>query len=285
MAVVLFQPFPMAGAARAQIWRHQWCYHRPRHFHAEPELNLITSGTGTFGVGDAELPIRAGDLLFFQPGQDHELVAASPDFYLFALALEPALSGQVLGPASAAALAGPLCTHLPRPTFAGLEALCADAADERLLDGEQRVCRIWREAHDARTSGRGMHVVTRRAFAPLLERPTRRRSELAAFARSHPAELSRRFHADVGLSLGEYRARVRMLRFIEAVDRGAGSMLGAARAAGFGSYSQCHRVFQKTLGCSPRAFFGGVVRRRMEDLYAPWTEGAHGPPYSSTTTS
>src|SRR5512142_1340759 len=104
--VVLFQPFPMAGSARAQIWRHQWCYHRPRHFHAEPELNLITSGTGTFGVGDAELPVRAGDLLFFKPGQDHELLVASPDFYLFALALEPALSDDVLGAGSAAALAG-----------------------------------------------------------------------------------------------------------------------------------------------------------------------------------
>ncbi len=281
MTVVLFQPFPMAGTARAQIWRHQWCYHRPRHFHAEPELNLITSGTGTFGVGDAVLPIRAGDLLFFKPGQDHELIEASADFYLYAFALEPALSQAVLGAGSTAALAGPLSLALPPASFAALEALCSDAADERLLDGEQRVCRIWREAHALRTRGGGMHVVTRRALAPLLDLPTLRRDQLAAFTGGHPAELSRHFHRDLGLRLTEYRARVRMLRFIRAVDGGARSMVDAAQAAGFGSYSQCHRVFQRTLGCSPRAFFGGELRRRMEALYAPWAEGS----YSSTRTS
>jgi hypothetical protein len=45
----LYQPFPMQPGHRAQAWRHQPAFLRPRHFHEEPELNLVTRGTATFG--------------------------------------------------------------------------------------------------------------------------------------------------------------------------------------------------------------------------------------------
>ena len=46
---MLYQPFPMPGAARAHIWHHVPETRRPRHFHSEPELNLVTGGFGFAG--------------------------------------------------------------------------------------------------------------------------------------------------------------------------------------------------------------------------------------------
>ena len=85
----LYQPFPMAGAARGQIWRYSPQYRRPRHFHAEPELNLVTAGTGTFGAGASVFSATAGELLWWLPGEDHELLEASPDFDLFVVGMSP----------------------------------------------------------------------------------------------------------------------------------------------------------------------------------------------------
>jgi methylphosphotriester-DNA--protein-cysteine methyltransferase len=50
------------------------------------------------------------------------------------------------------------------------------------------------------------------------------------------------------------------MRFVHLVD--AGESLGqAAVAADFGSYAQCHRVFQRALGCGPREYFAGARAR------------------------
>jgi quercetin dioxygenase-like cupin family protein len=88
----LFQPFPMLAGRRSQVWRHQPAYRRPRHFHDEPELNLVIAGRGVVGVGDHTLAVAAGESLLFQPGQDHVLLDSSEDFDLFVLAMSPELA-------------------------------------------------------------------------------------------------------------------------------------------------------------------------------------------------
>src|SRR3954463_10187106 len=75
----IYQSFPMAGQKRAQVWAYAAQYRRPRHFHAEPELNLVVAGRAMFGVGDSTVQVGAGELLSFLPGQDHALLEASPD--------------------------------------------------------------------------------------------------------------------------------------------------------------------------------------------------------------
>ena len=77
MAEALYQPFPIPGTARGHVWHHVPATRRPRHFHAEPELNLIAAGQALFGVGDAIISVSAGDLLWWPPGQDHVLLDAS----------------------------------------------------------------------------------------------------------------------------------------------------------------------------------------------------------------
>jgi AraC-like DNA-binding protein len=90
---------------------------------------------------------------------------------------------------------------------------------------------------------------------------------LSRALRANPSEISRHFHRDLGMTLVRYRARLRLLRFIRLVDDGKGNWLEAAGAAGFGSYSQCHRTFQSELSCAPREFFLSGLRQQMQQAY------------------
>ena len=114
-----------------------------------------------------------------------------------------------------------------------------------------------------------MHTLTRRALRSLIAEPHLGRSDVARLARGYPSEISRHFHRDMGVTLTSFRTRLRLLKFVDAVDSGAATLMSAALNAGFGSYSQCHRAFQRLLGCTPRVFFGTNLRRQMGDAFSP----------------
>jgi len=69
---------------------------------------------------------------------------------------------------------------------------------------------------------------------------------------------ARIFKAEMGMSLVEYRNRLRLDRVDTLLDQGSRTLLQAARDAGFGSYAQFHRIFRKLRGVTPREY----VRRR-----------------------
>ena len=71
------------------------------------------------------------------------------------------------------------------------------------------------------------------------------------------SRFARVFKLDMGVSLVDFRNQLRLERFLTLVDTGGGNLLEAAYAAGFGSYSQFHRVFRALRGASPRDFFAG----------------------------
>jgi transcriptional regulator GlxA family with amidase domain len=62
------------------------------------------------------------------------------------------------------------------------------------------------------------------------------------------------FKAEIGMSMVEYRNRVRLNRFTTLVDKGSRNLLETALAAGFGSYAQFHRVFRALRRVSPREY-------------------------------
>jgi AraC-like DNA-binding protein len=70
--------------------------------------------------------------------------------------------------------------------------------------------------------------------------------------------LARVFKTEVGVSLVEYRNRLRIERFLRLVERGGGILYEAAIEAGFGSYAQFHRVFRRHVGTTPREYVTGV---------------------------
>jgi AraC-like DNA-binding protein len=264
----LYQPFPLPGTARGHIWHHVPETRRPRHFHTEPELNLVTAGSGTFGAGDSTIHVAAGDLLWWSPGQDHVLLDASPDLDLYVIGLTPELSARVLAERNLPAHGGATRTRLAQGPLLALRAVCTTPVGADPTRVERHIGDLWRDAHDHRLKTLDKHAVTIRALVSLTERPELGRDDVALATRAHPTDVSRYFHKDVGLTLTEYRTRLRLLRFIDLAGRREANLLAAALDAGFGSYSQCHRAFRETLGCSPRQFFGTDVRARMQEAFA-----------------
>jgi AraC-like DNA-binding protein len=107
-------------------------------------------------------------------------------------------------------------------------------------------------AHAPRGQGRHPHV--RKAVALVASDPALAGRQLAASLDISPSHLARLFKSELGMSLVEYRNRLRLERFRGLVDAGEDNLLSAARAAGFGSYAQFHRVFRSIYGAAPRAY-------------------------------
>ncbi len=88
----------------------------------------------------------------------------------------------------------------------------------------------------------------------LAKDPTLVGKELASELGLSVSRLARVFKEQMGMSLVEYRNRLRLERFDVLLDEGGDNLLEAALAAGFGSYSQFHRVFRAMRGVTPKRY-------------------------------
>lgn len=100
------------------------------------------------------------------------------------------------------------------------------------------------------------HPAVTKAVRMLADDPSLAAADLAAHLQVGPGRFARVFKSEMGVSLVRYRNQLRLERFVKIMDAGRSSMLEAARAAGFGSYAQFHRVFQSLRGTTPRAYLG-----------------------------
>ena len=100
---------------------------------------------------------------------------------------------------------------------------------------------------------RGRRMVTD-AVAMLAEDPALDAAVMARRLEVGLGRFTRVFKAEMGMSLVEYRNRVRLDRFDALLGKGSMSLFEAALAAGFGSYAQFHRVFRKLRDVTPREY-------------------------------
>jgi len=254
----LYQPFPMLPGRRAQAWRHQPAYRRPRHFHSEPELNAVCKGSALIGLGDRVVRLGPGGVILFHPGQDHVLLEASPDLELWVLALRADLAGQALHSLARVASVGDSLSSSMLSTLEDTLDGLAEVSDANAV--ETRAVALFSKIQAHLSTN---HVLSRRALEELSANPDTQGAELAQRLGVDPSALSRNFHDAFGLTLVSYRARQRAMAFVRLVDSGQ-SLTRAAIAAGFGSYVQCHRVITNVLGCSPNRYFAGE-RARVDD--------------------
>ncbi len=269
----LFQRFLPSPRQRAFVWKYAQAIggRRPRHFHDEPEFNLVVRGSARVGLGDRVLSVSQGDLLTFPPGQDHVLLSGSPDLFLYAIGVDAAYSAEVMG-----ARREPLLPLHVRLSVGELSVAVERAA--AIVDctgADAPGADLWARLHwlgeRAAPSSPSLtcHVFTRRALQLMGAAPELNLSAIARQLRAHPSEISRYFHRDMGTTLVAYRTRLRLLEVIRLVDSGQLDLMAAASHAGFGSYSQCHRAFQSEFGCAPRHFFGPDQRLQMQLAYDP----------------
>jgi AraC-like DNA-binding protein len=83
------------------------------------------------------------------------------------------------------------------------------------------------------------------------ETPSLSTSALAKATHVTPRALAKHFRAEVGVSLVDYRNRLRIEKFLNLALQGT-NLLEAALEAGFGSYAQFHRVFRQQMGVTPK---------------------------------
>jgi methylphosphotriester-DNA--protein-cysteine methyltransferase len=110
----------------------------------------------------------------------------------------------------------------------------------------------------------GQSPMVERILAALNEGTPMTGERLAGELGVSPGHLARSFKREMGVSLVDYRNRLRIDRFFEAIQRAGstGNLLTAALEAGFGSYAQFHRVYRKFLGTTPRDIFANGTQAR-----------------------
>ncbi len=96
--------------------------------------------------------------------------------------------------------------------------------------------------------------VVSRAIELLLRDPSVGREVLASKLGTSSSRLGRLFKTEMGISITEFRNRLRLEEFLLLVHQSGGNLLEAALDAGFGSYAQFHRVFRHLLGTTPREY-------------------------------
>jgi AraC-like DNA-binding protein len=148
----------------------------------------------------------------------------------------------------------------PDPRFPWMPAW--DAASERSaragLLGVFRAALAATESEGDTSRGKGL---ARSAFDALLSEPALSRRQLCERLDVSEGHLSRRFPELFAASLVQQRARLRLVRFLSlAKAPRASNLLRSCLEAGFGSYSQLHRVFSRFSSFAPNDYLFGEGR-------------------------
>jgi AraC-like DNA-binding protein len=153
-------------------------------------------------------------------------------------------------------------------------ALSRAAIDPRKQESAAVLCAVvgLLLAEMPRSRGKGFvagsaapHPAVIRATRLLSDDPTLSAGDLAAHIDVSANRLARVFKSEMGVSIVDYRNQLRLERFVTLMNGkqrpGRPHLADAARAAGFGSYAQFHRVFHALRGTTPRAYLAGLARQ------------------------
>ena len=242
---------------------------RRMHRHAELEANLVVSGRARYIVNAQRYELEPGMLIWLFPAQEHLLVDESADFRMWVDVFRTRMVRRAVTTAANAVLkvadpAQVYCRRLSMAAADGLLPLHEQAAAVRAEPDHFNAALAhlllrcwWSYTHaDPTEIGSDVHPAVQRAAQVLNDDPAA--GALPVLARRcglSPSRLSRLFRQQTGLTLGEYRNRLRVRRFLDRYGRGRRfNLTQAAQQAGFGSYPQFHRVFRRVMGCSPAAY-------------------------------
>ena len=258
------------------VWRHEGPirWRRRTHRHVELEWNLVTAGRASYLIDERRYDLTPGSSMWLFPEQDHVLINESADYAMWIVVLKPALLERVCVAGDTAEMraarpASRFARALSEADTAYFAALCGQVAGAA-EPVEHNLGLGWLAVSAWRAHGASDEATPRGDVHPAVERAARfirdhaDEADVPTIARKaglSVSQLSRLFRRQTGLSLVEYRQRRQLERFRALFGRGRRyTMIEAALAAGFGSYSQFHRVFKAAHGFGPRE-----LRRRVED--------------------
>jgi AraC-like DNA-binding protein len=276
---------------------------RPAHFHGQLEVLVVTRGQLSCSVGSIDYVVNAPALVWHLPTVSHQTIQASADCFFWVVLFEPFLVEEVLcsreralgdgsvvdAATSALARVDGACSpfagwilrltnllgarpvvEITRGAASAMEEFAAQGLQR--LTGEQ-VTRALREllvlavAQSERQLSRLCSPsLPELGIALLLAAPELERPAVCRELQVSTSYLSRQFQLRVGTTFAEFRSRARVASFLATAERGATSLLQAALASGFGSYSQAHRVFSKVTGYCPRCYLQGAGRAELSEV-------------------
>jgi AraC-like DNA-binding protein len=284
----MFQEHTLTPTTReGTIWRYIPMYGTPLHFHPQVEFLVMLRGSARARIGHSVHAVNAGQLVWQLPGIEHELTDISPDCDFRVIQVEPDICaevGQLLRNETSARAAGsgnyfsswsrelgwlvsgrPV-VELKRADLDKIREHCELTCDDARISPAQSASGIrgalekaWRATRADHDDLRANSLVEL-ACCLLLEQPSLERSAVCRALDVSESYLSRRFQAELGVSFLEQRSRLRVAHFVSQVTREGRNYLDAALRAGFGSYSQLHRVFAQLVHVSPKHYFAGECR-------------------------
>ena len=241
-------------------------YLRNWHAHETLEINLVLRGSGQVLLENRRYPLLPGHLLWLWPGQRHVPSDWSADMRLWIVEWQPpalarlrrARRGDTPAPADPAA---PFCRRLSAPALQRLDGLLDATAARHRPDAFNRgldfaLFALWDEflAAEPVADCTTFHPKLAAVLA-LLADPDQdlTQAQLARQVHLSPWYLSDLFRQQTGLTIPDYRNRLRLQDFFRRLHARPGiRLLQHALDAGFGSYAQFYRVFLDAVGRPPR---------------------------------
>jgi AraC-like DNA-binding protein len=237
-----------------------------RHAHRYLEAHLVVRGRAVVVAGNQRIDLPTGSLLWIPPTLEHLTLEASPTLQRWCFSLRISAVRRALTPDEAALLlskrSGAQCGQLARVELQALARVFSDVAEQHphgtsvnnagLAYALTRAVLAFGQAEPSDTA-EALHPAVARALTLMNGDGLQlSRTDLAARCRISTTHLSRLFVQELGQSLRDVRSRKRLARFQQLMATGAcDSLTEAALEAGFGSYSQFHRVFRRMTGRSP----------------------------------
>lgn len=246
-----------------------------RHRHVELEINLVTQGRAVYLLEGTLYTLTRGSLFWQRGAADHALIHVSEDLEMWIAVFRPEMLDRVCPAEMHRAVlrerpADRVHKKIPVETRKELSVLAeAMPSFEEDTPRYNAALGYWLlSAWSAHRQGEVFSEDAESDVHPAVGRAVRLlRSAvapdgvetLARKAGLSPSQLSRVFAKQIGMSIVDYRQRVRLEKFREIYGRGRRyNLTVAAFRAGFGSYPQFHRVFKKHFGFSPAEY-----RRRL----------------------
>jgi AraC-like DNA-binding protein len=235
------------------------------HSHDEFEVYLIMRGHADFLVSGKRTILAPGTLAWIFPEQEHRLDGFSRDFQAWVLVITQEFAAQMASrlPIFAQKNQGkPMIRTIPLKCVRSLDKIAQGLStgfqplESHDLGLAWWLASAWNayEFGDSQNA-RSLHSAVARAMGLLQDDPARNLKALADETRISPSQLSRLFKRQVGISITDYRNRLRLDTFMERWEaEPEGVMFELAKESGFGSYAQFSRVFRRHMECCPETY-------------------------------
>ncbi len=235
------------------------------HTHEALELNIVVQGSVTYLIDEKHYHLNAGSCLWIFEQQAHMIVDAAPDLSLLIVVYK---QGSIKEKAQSSWVSKlkeihpdrVFCRVLHMQQVKESVKIANSLIDaEHLLEFQEAglfwlLFSVWKSFTAAEEIvGNDCHSLVRRVLDLIQEDPTIQVVKICEKIHTSRGYISGLFHDQMGLTIPEFRNRVRLEQFFENYQTSR-NILDCALDSGFGSYAQFYRVFLKMTGKTPRTF-------------------------------